>query len=61
MVIKALNRFLKDESGASIVEYAILVALIALAALVITIVLGQQINDTFEQIRTCIIDPQQCA
>ncbi|MDT8403043.1 Flp family type IVb pilin [Sulfuriflexus sp.] len=44
---KHFNRFMKEESGASMVEYAILVALISVVAIVIIGVLGQQINAAF--------------
>ncbi|MDX1351859.1 MAG: Flp family type IVb pilin [Thiomicrorhabdus sp.] len=42
-----IKKFFNDESGATMVEYAILVALIAVAAIVIIGVLGGQINDAF--------------
>lgn len=37
-----MNKFLRDESGATMVEYAILVALISVAAIVIIGTLGGQ-------------------
>ncbi|MCB1670993.1 MAG: Flp family type IVb pilin [Gammaproteobacteria bacterium] len=40
----------KKERGASLVEYAILVALIALAVIVVVGILGQQINGVFTTI-----------
>jgi len=40
----------KKEKGASLVEYAILVALIALAVIVVVGILGQQINGVFTTI-----------
>jgi pilus assembly protein Flp/PilA len=44
------KRFMKEESGATMVEYAILVALIAVAAIVIIGVLGGQINAAFKAV-----------
>jgi len=40
----------KKEKGASLVEYAILVALIALAVIVVVGILGNQINGVFTSI-----------
>lgn len=45
-----IKRFIKEESGATMVEYAILVALIAVAVIVIVGTLGQRINDTFQAV-----------
>lgn len=42
-----IQKFLKDESGATMVEYAILVALISIAAIAIIVVIGGQINAAF--------------
>lgn len=47
-----IQKFLKDESGATMVEYAILVALISVAAIVIIIAVGQQVNEAFNQVST---------
>ena len=43
-----LRRFLKDESGQGMVEYALIIALIAVAVIAVVIVLGQAIGDQFE-------------
>jgi pilus assembly protein Flp/PilA len=43
-----LNR--RNERGATMVEYAILVALISVAAIVIIAVLGGQINEAFTNV-----------
>ena len=43
-------RFIKEESGATMVEYAILVALIAVAVIVTVGVLGQKIDSTFQNV-----------
>ncbi|WP_367716481.1 Flp family type IVb pilin [Nitratireductor sp. GISD-1A_MAKvit] len=41
------SRFLKDESGATAIEYGLLAALIALAIIGGATALGTKINDTF--------------
>lgn len=45
-----IQKFLKDESGATMVEYAILVALISVAAIVIIVAVGQQVNEAFTKV-----------
>jgi pilus assembly protein Flp/PilA len=57
MMKKLMLSFFRDESGATMVEYAILVALISVAAIVIIFALGQQIRETFNQVVQCITDP----
>lgn len=47
---KLFARFLKDETGASAVEYALIVALIAVAIIGTTSKLGTNIKDMFETI-----------
>ncbi len=56
-----LVSFIKEESGATMVEYAVLVALIAVAVIVTVGLLGTQINTLFERIRQCLIDPNSAA
>lgn len=40
----------RDESGATAVEYAIMVALIAAVIIAVVILLGQRVNDVFENL-----------
>jgi pilus assembly protein Flp/PilA len=49
-VSNIIKRFVKEESGATMVEYAILVALIAVAVIVTVSVLGQKIDATFQTV-----------
>lgn len=44
-----ITRFIKEETGATMVEYAILVALIAVAVIVTVNVLGGKIDSTFQK------------
>jgi pilus assembly protein Flp/PilA len=46
---KAMSRF-QDEKGASMVEYALLVVLIAIVAIVAITLAGQQVSGTFSEI-----------
>jgi len=45
-----IKRFFKREEGATMVEYALMVALIAVVALVAVQVLGTNVSQTFSQI-----------
>lgn len=47
---KLVVNFIRDEGGASLAEYGILVALIAVVAIVAVQTLGGQINTAFENI-----------
>ena len=44
------SRIIKDEEGASMVEYALLVALIAVVVIAAALFLGQQINEKFSEV-----------
>jgi pilus assembly protein Flp/PilA len=44
------SRFVRDETGASMVEYALLVALIAVVVIAAALFLGTEINDKFSEV-----------
>ena len=44
------NRFLKNESGATAIEYGLIAALIAVAAITAMQGLGDQLGNTFNQV-----------
>lgn len=52
-----VQRFLKDDAGAAMVEYALLVALIALVAIVGVTAAGTSINAQFTKISCKIATP----
>jgi pilus assembly protein Flp/PilA len=45
-----LNRFAKDESGATAIEYGLIAALIAVAIIAAVSALGGRLSGTFEEI-----------
>jgi pilus assembly protein Flp/PilA len=47
---KFVTRFLKDESGATAIEYGLIAALIAVVIVGAVGALGQQLNGTFQQV-----------
>lgn len=50
MLTLILTRFTDDERGASMVEYALLVVLIAIVALVAVELAGSELSDTYSDI-----------
>lgn len=52
--VSGINRFFKDVEGATAVEYAIMVALIAVAVIVTVRILGQRVNELFELFNTTL-------
>ena len=44
------QQFIEDESGQTLVEYGILVALIALVVMVSVSILGERVGGTFENV-----------
>ena len=54
VVMKMIKEFFNDESGATMVEYAILVALIAVAVIAIVTLLGIQLDAKFQEVCTAL-------
>jgi len=48
--MKFFNKLLRDEQGATAIEYGLIAALIAVAAIVAMGNLGDQLSDTFQQV-----------
>lgn len=48
--MKIINRFINDDSGASMIEYALLVALIAIVAIIALQTVGGKVSDAFDAI-----------
>lgn len=59
-LIRATQRFLRDEEGASAVEYGVLVALIIVAVITIIYSIGQELKTGFEKVRDCLKTPSSC-
>lgn len=52
-----MKKLLKNKKGASLVEYALLVALIAVVAIGAISILGRNIESKFVQVGDCINNP----
>ena len=51
---KFVTRFLKDESGATAIEYGLIAALIAAILIGALTAIGQSLNDKFASIATAV-------
>ncbi|WP_159590180.1 Flp family type IVb pilin [Chelativorans xinjiangense] len=51
---KLFARFLKDKSGATAIEYGLIAALIAIGIITAAGLLGTEISDTFDKVRTTL-------
>ena len=58
--MEIIKQFFKDESGATMTEYAILVALIAIAVVVAVIAIGSSLGEKFQQFEDCLADLTNC-
>lgn len=56
-MLKFLNAFAKDESGATMVEYGLMVAVIAMVVVVGAVGLGISLADTMVDATTCADAP----
>ncbi len=52
--MEMIKKFFNDESGATMVEYAVLVALIAVAVIATVVLLGTAISNKFDEVKECI-------
>ena len=48
------NRFVRDESGATAIEYGLLAALISVACIATWKTLGTNVNTKFNAVKTCV-------
>ncbi|MFZ3127148.1 MAG: Flp family type IVb pilin [Rhodoferax sp.] len=56
----ATRKFLRDEEGVTAIEYGLIAALIAVAVIATVYLVGQELNNTFVKIKTCLVTPANC-
>ena len=56
-IMEMIKRFFNDESGATMVEYAIMVALLAIAVATTVILVSNELKTTFQKVVTCLASP----
>jgi len=54
-MLKRIENFLKDEEGASAVEYGLIVGLIAVAVVTVLITMGGEMGNLFTRIKNAIV------
>jgi len=61
--MKFINKLLRDEAGATAIEYGLIAALIAVAAITAMSSLGGQLSTTFTKVSDCMVsaDNGTCA
>ena len=52
-----IERFLAEEDGATMIEYGLLAALIALVVAAAVVTVGTALNNRFTDVKTCVDDP----
>jgi len=57
---KLFARFVKDESGATAIEYGLIAALIAIAIIGGAKFVGEQVDAKFTAVGECLEDPEGC-
>ncbi len=55
-----LKRFVRDERGATAIEYGLIAALISVAIIAVLSALGDSLTGTFKRIAACLSDPAGC-
>jgi len=59
-LVLGIKYFVRDEGGASAVEYGLLVALIAVAIIITVLAVGQQLEEVFDRIQRCLKNSSDC-
>ena len=57
MLNRLFGRFVRDESGATAVEYGLLVAVISIVVVGAAILVGQELQTVFNNVATCLNTP----
>ncbi|CZQ80835.1 flp/fap pilin component [Trichococcus palustris] len=55
--MKIMKRLVQEEEGQGLVEYALIIALISIAAILVMPTLGAKISDIFSKINTKLVVP----
>lgn len=58
--LSSVTNFIREEDGASAVEYGILVALIAVAVVITVAAVGSQLNTVFMRVKNCLTTTSTC-
>ena len=56
-MLRLMKRFIREEAGVTAIEYGLIAALIALVIAAAVILVGNQLNITFNKIGNCVTTP----
>ncbi|MGH8540286.1 MAG: Flp family type IVb pilin [Stenotrophobium sp.] len=56
-MLQNIKQFIRDEEGATAIEYALIVGLIAVVVAVVLITLGGSLTTLFSKVSTCVSSP----
>ena len=59
--MKFINKLLRDEAGATAIEYGLIAALIAVAAITAMQSLGNELNNTFNKVQSKMAEGNSAA
>lgn len=59
-VMHAIRSFLSNEGGVTIIEYALIAAIVALGVAATVLLVTSAIKDTFDAIIKCLKTPSEC-
>lgn len=57
MLNRLFSRLIRDESGATAVEYGLLVAVISIVVVGAAILVGEELSSVFNEVATCLNTP----
>ena len=58
--MQTLRRFLKDDSGATAIEYGLIAALVSVVIITAVATLGDNLTTSFTSITDCLANPDAC-
>ena len=58
--MEMIKQFFNDESGATMTEYAILAALIAVVVVATVLLIGEALDNSFDEVRRCVVNAADC-
>jgi pilus assembly protein Flp/PilA len=59
-IVNGIRRFVADESGATAIEYGMMVALIAIVIIVAVAGIGVELDKVYDKVLDCLKDPAAC-
>lgn len=58
--MQTIKRFLKDENGATAIEYGLIAALVSVVLITVLATLGDNLTTNFQEVADCLADPASC-